>query len=56
MKKVKTGLFSVRLYFPMNEKGYADYIKAKQKYNGYYAEIFVNNEYCIEVTKRNLSV
>ena len=48
MKTVKTGLFSRKYFFSLNE--YGKLLEYKKKFQGYFEEIFINNGYCIEVT------
>lgn len=54
MKRKKTGLYTHRYYFTLKEE--AQYIKYKQIYNGYYQVIYINNGYCLEVTKRVITL
>ena len=54
MKTVKTGLFSKKYFFSLAE--YDKYIKCKKKNKGFYDEIFINNSYCLEVTKRTIKL
>lgn len=50
MQNVKTGLFSITLYFELSEK--EQYNSYKEQYKGYYTETFINNGYALEITKR----
>ena len=50
MKTIKTGLFTKQYIFTLNE--YEKYKKCKEANKGFYNEIFINNGYCLEVTKR----
>lgn len=52
MKTVKTGVFSRKYFFSLNER--EKFLAYKKKFQGFFEEIFINNGYCIEVTKRNL--
>lgn len=49
MEKVKTGNFTYTYFFTLKEKELYD--KYKIKYNGYYKERFIDNGYCLEITK-----
>lgn len=52
MKKVQTGLYSHKYFFNLNEK--QKYEAYKKKYEGFYVIHFINNGWCIEVTKRTI--
>ena len=54
MKIIKTGLFSKTIYFSLTE--YDKYIKCKKENKGFYNEIFINNGYCLEITKRVIKI
>ena len=50
MRKCQTGVFSFAVYFTLDEKEKYNYYKLK--YKGFYNEIFINNGYGLEITKR----
>lgn len=54
MKTIKTGLFSRKHFFSLAE--HDKYIKCKETNKGFYDEIFINNGYCLEVTKRTIKL
>ena len=54
MKTIKTGLFTKQYIFTLNEC--EKYKKCKEANKGFYNEIFINNGYCLEVTKRTIKL
>lgn len=54
MKTKQVGQFSKRFYFSLSEESL--YNEYKQHFAGYYNIIYINNGYCLEVTKRSFKL
>lgn len=52
MTKQKIGNFTYALFFSLEEK--VKYEQYKSKFKGFYTERFINNGYCLEITKIRL--
>ena len=54
MRKCQKGVFGFVVIFSINEKEKYNYYKSK--YKGFYNEIFINNGYGLEITKRVIKI